>query len=367
MKSSFFFASPTAVLGGAERIMFNLIKFLLAEGHQVTFYVMSRGLQDGWEELLKEPNFKIIIRNYNSEKTSLPAFLLNLILLSYKNEFDYAFSSHTHVNGTLSLMRKLKLFKTNYLISRESTLVFERYQGAFARLLKLIYKYMYGSQDLVICQTNEMKASLVKHLGFKPANRIEVIPNPVNLNYIESQLNNATITTKPFHTLIVACGRFIELKKFDHLISAFHMIEEEFPKVGLVLIGDGPERNNLQKLVSKFRLQKKVMFTGKIHNPIQWFNKADIGIISSEIEGFPNVLIEMMAAGTKKVISTPCTDEVNNIPYITVAKSCSVEDLQKSMRDNLKEPVDNSTDYVKYIKANRSVEVFWKTVKEYLD
>lgn len=362
-----FFVSPTAVLGGAERIMFNLITYLLEDGHKVTMFIMSRGEQVGWESIIDHPNFVMIIKDYKSEKTSLPIFFFNLIYLSHKHSYDYSFSSHTHVNGALSIMRKLKLFKTNFLISRESTFIFDRHQkGAFRILLKFIYKYMYGSQDLIVCQTNRMKSSLIKNLGFMPAEKIEVISNPVNLNYIKRQLAEDSFDKKPFKQLIVGCGRLITLKKFNWLLEAFSNIVEEFPQAGIVIIGDGPERENLANLVKNLGIKERVIFTGKVRNPIKWFSKADIGVVSSEIEGFPNVLIEMMASGTKQVVTTPCTDGVNNMPYITVTESCSREAIQKSLIEQLRHPVDNSINHRKYIEGNRSVEVFWRKVQEHL-
>ena len=366
MQYKFLFVSPTAVLGGAERNMFNLITYLLENNHKVTMFIMSRGKQSGWDSILTHPNFKMIIKEYNSEKTSLPTFFFNIGYLSHKNTYDYTFSSHTHVNGALSLMRKLKILKTKSLISRESTFIFERHQGAFRTLLEFIYKFMYGSQDLVICQTERMKTSLIQNLGFMPAKKIEVIPNPVSISYITRQLNQDDLNKKPFEQLIVACGRLIELKKFDWLIKAFSNIAEEFPKAGIVIIGDGPERENLISLTKRLGVEDRIIFTGKIGNPIQWFSKADVGVISSEIEGFPNVLIEMMASGTKQVITTPCTDGVNNIPYIAVSESCSRQALQKSLTEQLNYPVDNSTNNRRYIEEHRSLKAFWNKVQEYL-
>lgn len=360
-----FFALPTGVLGGAERIVFNLAMMLLKNGHYVTIYIMSRGEQAGWEHLKSYPRLTLIVKNYGSEKTSLPAFLFNLFYLSYNHNYDYALSSHSHINGVLSFMRKIKLFKTSFLISRESTFVFERYFGFWRYIFKFIYKYMYGAQDLLICQTENMKLSLIENLGYKPAKKVEVIPNFVNIDFILKQINSSKLNDKPFPFLIVACGRLIPLKKFDNLIEAFSDIHHNFPQVGLVIIGDGPEREKLEKMVSSKKITYKVIFTGKISNPIQWFNKANLGVISSEIEGFPNVLIEMMASGTSHIITTPCTDGVKDIPNITITESCTVDSLKSSLVSLLTNPIDNSLSNIKYINDYRSVDSFWKKIKAF--
>ena len=365
-QNNFLFVLPTAVLGGAERTMFNLITKLLKDENNVTLYIMSRGKQEGWESLENNPNFKMINKNYKSEKTSLPTFFLSISILSHFNSYDYTLSSHTHVNGTLSLMRKLKFLKTKKLISRESTFIFDRFQGFPRELFKFIYRFMYGSQDLVICQTEKMKYSLISSLGFNPAKNIQVVPNPVNLDYVSQQLEASEHSYKPFDKVIVGCGRFIPLKQFDILIKAFKSISVEFPDVGLMIIGDGPERKNIENLISQLDLGNRVILTGKIKNPIQWFNTADIGVISSSIEGFPNVLLEMMASGTKHIITTPCTDGVNYIPYITVANSTSKNSIEEALRLYLANPVDNAVNNQKYIRDNRSVDIFWDKVQRLL-
>ena len=64
---NYLFVSPTAVLGGAERVMFNLMFSLLQEGHVVIFICMSRGKQLGWDELLKYENFHPYFKKYSSD------------------------------------------------------------------------------------------------------------------------------------------------------------------------------------------------------------------------------------------------------------------------------------------------------------
>lgn len=367
MTKNYLFVFPTAILGGAERVMFNTIYYLLENSNNhVTVLIMSRGEQQGWEDVKNHRNINFIVKDYMSEKKSILNVTYKLIALDKRNKYDFVFSSHTHVNGLISSIRKIGFFKNANIVSRESTFIFERFSGLKRHIFYRIYKDMYGSQDLIICQTERMKTSLIESLGFMPARKIEVIPNPVSISYITRQLNQDDLDKKPFEQTIVGCGRLIELKKFDWLIKAFSNIAEEFPKAGIVIIGDGPERENLISLTKRLGVEDRVIFTGNIGNPIQWFNKADVGVISSEIEGFPNVLIEMMASGTKQVITTPCTDGVNNIPYITVTESCSREAIQKSLIEKLKNPVDNSKNHREYIEGNRSVEVFWRKVQEHL-
>ncbi|WP_340600813.1 glycosyltransferase [Acinetobacter sp. HZNU-JH01] len=357
-KKNHLFLFPTAVLGGAERVMFNIIYYLLLEGHNVTVVIMSRGRQDGWERLEKFQRFNLVVYNYKSEKKAIIPLILGLIKISYNN-FDYLFSSHTHMNGVLSFLKKIGFFRNSILISRESTVIFERFFGIWRIIFKFIYNFMYGRQDLIICQTEKMKNSLETALGYTPAKKMEVIPNPVNIDYIENSISKIEK-----QDLIVACGRFIPLKKFDYLLQAFSEINSQYPNYKLVLIGEGPEESKLKTLVEALGITQSVIFTGKISNPIQWFANSKLGVISSEIEGFPNVLIEMMAAGIDYVISTPCTDGVYELPHIHVTQECSVNELKIALQHALESQFNYSLTYQNYIAENRSVSSFWNKVLE---
>lgn len=360
MENKHLFVFPTAILGGAERVMFNTIYYLLNRGDSVSVIIMSRGKQKGWEKLTSFPNFNFIIFDYKSEKKAIIPLVIFLMKIS-SNKFDTVFSSHTHINGLLSFLKKIGFFKESILISRESTFIFERFDGLMKWIFKFIYIFMYGKQDLIICQTQRMKESLMNNLGFYPAKNIESLSNPVNIEYIDTlkdENNNIS------YEYIVACGRLIPLKKMDYLIQAFNSLSGKFKEIKLVIIGEGPDETKLKKMANDLNLESRVIFTGKINNPIKWFNSAKLGVISSEIEGFPNVIIEMMAAGTKNIITTPCTDGVLDLPNVDIIESCSVQALTIGIEKALNFPVDNSNLYREYIEKNRSVNSFWKRIED---
>lgn len=359
---SYLFVSPTAVLGGAERVMFNLMFSLLEDGHEVIFVCMSRGRQSGWDEILKYKNFHPHFKEYPSEKTSIFPFIKFIYKISREQDIHLTFSSHTHVNGLLSFLRKIKILNTKYLISRESTVIFDRFFGVWRYIFLFIYKFMYGKQDLLISQTEYMQSQLIKNLRKAPCKKIQVLDNPVNFNYINLKLNeNNPLKYNLNKKIIVGCGRFIPLKKFENLILAFSQMEQRENYI-LILIGDGPERANYERIIEKNDLSESVIFTGKILNPLLIFSISEIGVISSEIEGFPNVLLEMMASGTKKIISTPCSPGVMKLPDIYLTKSCSVKDILFTLNNLANCNKSNHLIYKEYIKSHRSSEVFIKKI-----
>lgn len=358
-KNSYLFVFPTATLGGAERVMFNIVYYLLMREEHVVVFIMSRGKQKGWEDIEHHKNLEMIICDYPSERKAMFPLILRLIYLSLNNKFKFIFSSHIHINAIISMLKKNGFFKGSYLISRESTVIFERDFGNIKYLFLFFYHYMYGQQDLLICQTQKMQDSLIKKLGFIPAKKIEVIPNPVNIQYIDDNLSGIIVK----ENLIVACGRFIELKQFDLLIEVFYKCCEEFPSYKLVLIGDGNERDKLREKVELFGLKEKVIFTGKISNPFQWFAKAKIGIVSSKIEGFPNVLLEMMASKVNMIISTPCADGIELLPNINITQDTSIYSIEVALRHALMGNYDYSEIYRSYIIEQRSIKSFMDKIE----
>src|SRR5690606_29421 len=115
------FVSITDQLGGAEQLMHKMITYYLENGYCVKFYVLKNTNPIVWQHLIdKHASFKIIYANNN---------IFNFIKQIIKQAHQTVFSSHLMINACLGLLRSLGLLKTNALICRESTTVFQRYIG----------------------------------------------------------------------------------------------------------------------------------------------------------------------------------------------------------------------------------------------
>lgn len=361
--SSILIVLPTASMGGAERVMYNLAHHLLSQGAFVTVYFMSRGRGVAWEALESNLNANFIYKEFASEKASLCSLFFELFILSRRRNFDYVISTHTHVNAVLSFLVKIGFLKCERLISRESTFIFERFHGLKRILFYALYKFFYGAQDVLICQTEGMKSSLLRSLGFEPSKKIIVVPNPINLQDVLFKTQISAVGDVGFRRL-VACGRLVPIKSFDLLLRAYASLYEKYNDCVLYIIGDGPSRLALECLVEELGIASRVFFLGNLINPLPWFVDADVGIVSSEREGFPNVLIEMMASGTKCVITTPCSDGVFDLPGVVITKDHSVDSLVECISKALDRADDFREIYRSYIFSERNINSFWlKVVK----
>jgi glycosyltransferase involved in cell wall biosynthesis len=139
--------------------------------------------------------------------------------------------------------------------------------------------------------------------------RVDIIPNPIN-----PEFNGSTKEARrrgSGHT-IVAMGRLVRQKGFDLLIEAFARCAGQHPEWSLVILGEGEERSNLESLISAMGLQDRVRLAGKVPQPSHILGQADLFVLSSRFEGFPNALMEAMACKLA-VISTDCPNGPRDI------------------------------------------------------
>ena len=104
--------------------------------------------------------------------------------------------------------------------------------------------------------------------------------------------------------VLVAAGRLAPWKGFSDLIEAMALLKDR-RNVRLVILGDGPLRNELQELIGKRGLEDNIELVGYVDNPLKYFSHANVFVLSSLVEGLPNVLVEAMMCGCTPV-STDC-------------------------------------------------------------
>ena len=155
-------------------------------------------------------------------------------------------------------------------------------------------RLLYPLADAIVVQTKAVAAWAGQLVS--PA-RVAIIPNPVPA---ESRRHSLDV-----HHTISAVGRLHRQKGFDVLIEAFARIAERHPQWSLEIFGEGPEWQRLETLIHDRRLSGRVKLRGVVVDIKSQLVNADLFVLSSRYEGFPNALVEAMSCGCP-VIATDC-------------------------------------------------------------
>lgn len=160
-------------------------------------------------------------------------------------------------------------------------------------LWRFLSPLVLGRADRLVMQTEAIASTLPPRLRKKAI----VIGNPCDQIALGTEPNGSR--------LVVAVGRLVAQKDFDTFVAAFARIADLFPDWKAVIFGEGTERSTLQQKIDALGMSERICLPGITNHAGEWVQCASIFVLSSRYEGFPNVLIEAMAAGVP-VISTDC-------------------------------------------------------------
>jgi glycosyltransferase involved in cell wall biosynthesis len=134
------------------------------------------------------------------------------------------------------------------------------------------------------------------------ARQVRIIPNTVPWP-LYAQAPGIPSVTPPItqQKLLLAVGRLSAEKNYEVLIDVFSQLVQRRPDWDLVILGEGPERQALQSQVRAAKLVGRVHLPGFAGNVGEWYERADLYVMSSRFEGFPNTLVEAMAHGLPAV------------------------------------------------------------------
>lgn len=135
--------------------------------------------------------------------------------------------------------------------------------------------------------------------------RVIRIPNPIADGVQPNCLKERKLELPGRVSRVASIGRLVPEKGYDLLLKAFSLSCDPGDEWGLVIYGEGPERNRLERLARDLKVDEKVLFAGQVKNPLKALETVDLFVLSSRFEGFPNALLEAMSCGVP-VISFDC-------------------------------------------------------------
>lgn len=318
---------PTLRAGGSEKVIVTILKNLDEQRFEIKLAVFDLSDSVFLDQL--PPGIKII--DLDSQKIRFG--IIKAAKIIYRWRPDVVFSTLGHLNLMLSIVKGFFPRNTR-LVARESSIVSEMIKTYRLPILwRLAVKLFYPRIDLLICQSEAMKIDLVTRFKF-PEEKINVIHNPVELVKIREKRNELE-SSSGFHRnglSLVAAGRLSREKGFELLIEAIALLGNK--DISLTILGDGPMKESLLERARELGVADQVQLVGYVSDPISEFIKADLFVMSSFFEGFPNVLLEALSSGTP-VVSVPTKggveEIIKDIPDAIVADEISAAALSRSI------------------------------------
>lgn len=181
-----------------------------------------------------------------------------------------------------------------------------RSHGPAVRLLRGVQRW-YVNRACVVIVPSRYLAEIVAGWGV-PAEKLRVIYNAVDVAAYD-RLPDREVDRRELGlegNVILTVARLTPWKGVDKLIASLPHLRERFPDVGLVVVGDGPERENLERLAEEVGVSDAVHFTGRVpHDRVSlYLRAADLFVLYSGYEGLPHVVLEAMLAGAPVVASS---------------------------------------------------------------
>ncbi|MEZ9452521.1 glycosyltransferase [Vibrio splendidus] len=291
--------------GGAERVIQTLSSKLVKLGFRVTIICLENSdptYNYPPEVKIVKLKTSVLLKGFG-KFIGIPFQALELALFLRRNKNCSVMSFLVRANFTLilsSLFSKRKTIisernhsQTQYENKGFRNLIFRNLIGVLYRKCDVIVPISYGIED-----------SLINYFGVNGP-LYKTIYNPQDINRIRSidVVSDNLVSSNCFN--YVTAGRLIAQKDHATLIRSFKNVINTMPKSMLYILGDGPLKSDLTRLITTLGLEESVRLVGFKENAFDYFKKSDCFVFSSKFEGFGNVLVEAMACGLP-IVSTDC-------------------------------------------------------------
>lgn len=277
--------------GGAERNAVNLANNLVEKGHKVTIVLFIKEIAFTLNSLVEIRRIEHKRFRFNFLNAIYVIYQLRKILRELKPKRLIAMASLGSIFAISTLYKNtIVRFDTYPLYLKERK----------RKRIKFFYNLPWVKY--IVCPSEEMRKDV---FSFLPANQRKLVTvyNPIikSSDYVNPEQINSI--TRPYLIIVSRLNKDKNIAQVIETMFKYNL----FKQVDLMILGSGPEEENLKKLVENLNLTNNIHFKGFVNDPKPYMAKALALISASEREGFPNVLIESLSLGTPVVSSSAKT------------------------------------------------------------
>ncbi len=320
-KKSLLIVIPHLTIGGVQKTLVSASKALDYDKYEVTLY-LRKNRTDLLEYIDKRIN--VIVNtdpNRYYRKPYAIALQLRMVLNKILGRKEKVSSLERELADKI-LDNMMQYEKKTYFATEKYDIAMAYVQGYTALFVdkcidadkKLIFfhtsvdemhdmhKSILPRFDGIASLHEEQKELLEKWYPEKKA-KITIVENYTDRDLIASQSKNAIVEKPEGKTILCSCGRFTPVKGFDMAIEAASILKNNGIEFIWYFVGDGPERNKLEKKIPEYGLEDNIVITGMQKNPYPYMAACDIYVQPSYEEAMPVTIIEAHRLG-KPVITT---------------------------------------------------------------
>jgi glycosyltransferase involved in cell wall biosynthesis len=284
--------------GGVERIRLILAEEFVRAGHEVEFVLLqARG------PLLAEAEARF--RSLGC--TRMRQAPLRLVRYLRQRRPDTLLAAMWPLTGLAGLAARLSGYRGRLIASEHTDFRHATWiKGYLRRALEQFGRRIYAPCYRVVAVSRGAAESLEAVAGL-PRDRIEVIHNPVRQMTPDAMADEDRRALEGWltgETRLIAVGALKPAKGYDALLRALADLRRR-RDARLVILGDGPLRGELEALARNLGVAESLSMPGFRPNPATFLQHAHVFVLSSNWEGFGNVIVEALAAGAP-VVSTDC-------------------------------------------------------------